>query len=262
MVGVRIRLCTFLVFLFVNEGQEGARVARAQPRFSDFILSNISDLKHSDFERPPRIVPHRDSQTFVESIPRIVLRHDRVYPESGRGISNVGLLVVTRGKRSRQPQPERPRRGQALEYFVIYGPSPKEILGKYTALTGRPGYTRYMNDRDVLIARVHDGRGAPVSAAPTSTWVKAGNSSHTNSLRWPTPIKPLRVLTPNSPISVGALSGPSFAHEVERAGRTSMGVRIEVIALRDRGATEVKVTEGLFTFVALDQDNRPRAVDP
>jgi hypothetical protein len=26
-----------------------------------------------------------------------------------------------------------------------------------------------MNDRDVLIARVHDGLGAPVSAAPTST---------------------------------------------------------------------------------------------
>ncbi len=28
--------------------------------------------------------------------------------------------------------------GQALEYFVIYGPSPKEVLEKYTALTGRP----------------------------------------------------------------------------------------------------------------------------
>ena len=28
--------------------------------------------------------------------------------------------------------------GQALEYFVIYGPTPKEVLEKYTALTGRP----------------------------------------------------------------------------------------------------------------------------
>lgn len=27
---------------------------------------------------------------------------------------------------------------QALEYFLIYGPTPKEILEKYTALTGRP----------------------------------------------------------------------------------------------------------------------------
>jgi alpha-D-xyloside xylohydrolase len=28
--------------------------------------------------------------------------------------------------------------GQSLEYFVIYGPTPKEVLEKYTALTGRP----------------------------------------------------------------------------------------------------------------------------
>ena len=28
--------------------------------------------------------------------------------------------------------------GQSLEYFVIYGPTPREILRKYTALTGRP----------------------------------------------------------------------------------------------------------------------------
>ena len=49
--------------------------------------------------------------------------------------------------------------------------------------------------------------------------------------------------------------------EVERVGRTSMAVRIEVVAHRDRGATEVKVTEGLFTFDALDENHRPRAVD-
>jgi len=51
-----------------------------------------------------------------------------------------------------------------------------------------------------------------------------------------------------------------YAH-VERVGRTSMSVRIEVIAHRDLGTTEVKVTEGLFTFVALDAAHRPRAVD-
>jgi len=50
--------------------------------------------------------------------------------------------------------------------------------------------------------------------------------------------------------------------EVERVGRTSMAVRIEVIAQRDFGATEVKVTEGLFTFVALDEAHRPRPVEP
>jgi acyl-CoA thioesterase YciA len=50
--------------------------------------------------------------------------------------------------------------------------------------------------------------------------------------------------------------------EVERVGRTSMAIRIEVIATRDRGASDIKVTEGLFTFVALDEQHRPRPVDP
>ncbi len=49
--------------------------------------------------------------------------------------------------------------------------------------------------------------------------------------------------------------------EVERVGRTSMAIRIEVVAHRDRGQRQVKVTEGLFTFVALDKNNRPRAID-
>src|SRR5438270_9718545 len=48
---------------------------------------------------------------------------------------------------------------------------------------------------------------------------------------------------------------------VERVGRTSMAVRIEVVANRDLGTTEVKVTEGVFTFVALDAEHRPRAID-
>lgn len=48
--------------------------------------------------------------------------------------------------------------------------------------------------------------------------------------------------------------------EVERIGRTSIGIRIEVIATRKNGTEEVKVTEGLFTFVALDESNRPRPV--
>ena len=49
--------------------------------------------------------------------------------------------------------------------------------------------------------------------------------------------------------------------EVERVGRSSMGVRIEVTATRNGGANEIKVTEGLFTFVALDEQHRPRPVD-
>ena len=77
----------------------------------------------------------------------------------------------------------------------------------------------------------------------------------------------------NGPVATVAIKGMEFiapihtrdlisvyAH-VEHVGRTSMGVRIEVTATRDRGATAIKVTEGLFTFVALDDQHRPRAVD-
>ena len=39
-----------------------------------------------------------------------------------------------------------------------------------------------------------------------------------------------------------------------------MKVRIEVMAWRDSGAIRIKVTEGLFTFVAIDDEARPRPV--
>ena len=47
---------------------------------------------------------------------------------------------------------------------------------------------------------------------------------------------------------------------VERIGRTSIAIRVEVVASRERGQAEVKVTDGLFTFVALDENHRPRPV--
>jgi len=49
---------------------------------------------------------------------------------------------------------------------------------------------------------------------------------------------------------------------VERIGRTSIAIRIEVVASRQRGTQEVKVTEGLFTFVALNEEHKPRPVKP
>jgi acyl-CoA thioesterase YciA len=47
---------------------------------------------------------------------------------------------------------------------------------------------------------------------------------------------------------------------IERRGRTSVAIRLDVIASRDRGETEVKVTSGVFTFVALDEEFRPRVL--
>jgi acyl-CoA thioesterase YciA len=46
-----------------------------------------------------------------------------------------------------------------------------------------------------------------------------------------------------------------------RADRAHVdGHQIEVVATRNRGTQEVKVTEALFTFVALDENARPRAL--
>ncbi|CAN5354948.1 acyl-CoA thioesterase [soil metagenome] len=50
-----------------------------------------------------------------------------------------------------------------------------------------------------------------------------------------------------------------YAH-VERRGRTSIAIRLNVVASRNSGAEEVKVTSGLFTFVALDDNFRPRVL--
>lgn len=46
--------------------------------------------------------------------------------------------------------------------------------------------------------------------------------------------------------------------EVERRGRTSLAIRIDVKSSRNRGDEEILVTSGLFTFVALDEQHRPR----
>lgn len=47
---------------------------------------------------------------------------------------------------------------------------------------------------------------------------------------------------------------------IERVGRSSIEVCVEVIADR-RGQNPIRITEGSFTFVALDANHRPRPVD-
>ncbi len=45
---------------------------------------------------------------------------------------------------------------------------------------------------------------------------------------------------------------------IKREGRTSVVVSVEAWALRNRLGERVKVTDGLFTFVAIDENGRPR----
>lgn len=66
-----------------------------------------------------------------------------------------------------------------------------------------------------------------------------------------------------SPIIVGDLI--SCYAEIEKIGTTSITVKIDVTAIHASereigGANEVRVTEGIFIFVALDENGKPRPV--
>jgi acyl-CoA thioesterase YciA len=61
-----------------------------------------------------------------------------------------------------------------------------------------------------------------------------------------------------APILLGDLI--SIYASIERRGRTSVAIRLDVIASRERGTEEVKVTSGVFTFVAVDEHFKPKAL--
>ena len=61
------------------------------------------------------------------------------------------------------------------------------------------------------------------------------------------------------PVSIGDLL--SFYAKVERIGKTSVTVNVEVYAERDPSNLHVvKVTEANLTYVAIDREGRPRAI--
>ena len=49
--------------------------------------------------------------------------------------------------------------------------------------------------------------------------------------------------------------------EIERIGRTSITIAVEAWRRDRHGEEEIKVTQAKFTFVAIDEDRRPRPVD-
>lgn len=61
-------------------------------------------------------------------------------------------------------------------------------------------------------------------------------------------------------VKVGDIVG--FYTDMESAGRSSMKIRVEVWALSDITGQHSKLTEGLFTFVAINDDGRTRALPP
>lgn len=64
----------------------------------------------------------------------------------------------------------------------------------------------------------------------------------------------------HSPVYVG--DEVSLYGEVVRRGRTSVAVKVEAWRRRREERTSTKVTEGVFTFVAIDENKRPRVLPP
>ena len=70
----------------------------------------------------------------------------------------------------------------------------------------------------------------------------------------------LDAMTFHAPVFVGDLV--SCYAEISKVGRTSLTVQVEAWAKRGRTGEEVRVTEGRFTMVAVDEHRRPRPVPP
>lgn len=63
----------------------------------------------------------------------------------------------------------------------------------------------------------------------------------------------------HAPVSVG--DEVSVYAEICKVGRTSMTIAVEAWRRHRHEEEQVRVTEARFTFVAVDADKRPRAVD-
>src|SRR5688572_7907906 len=63
----------------------------------------------------------------------------------------------------------------------------------------------------------------------------------------------------HAPVKIG--DEVSVYTEIEKVGRTSITIGVEAYRRQRNEDTATKVTEAKFTFVAIDDDGNPRAVD-
>lgn len=68
----------------------------------------------------------------------------------------------------------------------------------------------------------------------------------------------IQAMTFHRPVRVGDVL--EVYTEVTKVGRTSMVIEIEAIAVRFKTREREKVTDGTFTFVAIDDDGKPRPI--
>jgi acyl-CoA thioesterase YciA len=70
----------------------------------------------------------------------------------------------------------------------------------------------------------------------------------------------ITAMTFHRPVLIG--DEVSCYAQIVKLGRTSLTLRIESWVRRGVSAEHIKVTEGLFTYVAISPDRRPRPIPP
>ena len=68
----------------------------------------------------------------------------------------------------------------------------------------------------------------------------------------------IQAMTFHRPVRVGDVL--EVYTEITKVGRTSMVIEVEAIAVRFKTRHREKVTDGTFTFVAIDDEGKPRPV--
>lgn len=66
-------------------------------------------------------------------------------------------------------------------------------------------------------------------------------------------------MTFHQPIKLGDVV--TIYGDIVKTGRSSIHVKLTTIVERKLDPEEIKVTEGIYVFVAIDDEGRPRAVD-
>ncbi len=68
----------------------------------------------------------------------------------------------------------------------------------------------------------------------------------------------VEAMTFHQPIKTGDVV--SIYGEISKVGRTSMHIKLTTIVVRKLDPAEIKVTEGTYIFVAIDEEGNPRKV--
>ena len=88
----------------------------------------------------------------------------------------------------------------------------------------------------------------------------AGGTVATRRAKGRTVTVAITAMTFHRPVFIG--DEVSCYAEVIKVGRSSITVKVESWARRGRGEERIEVTEGIFTYVAIGPDRRPRPLPP